>query len=167
MAGEWFARPPFPDARPPSRSVPAPPPMLSLHPRLSASPAFACARLRYGPSGECDHEWFRPDADRAGGFDVRDAHMLVLDDECTAATVGEAVEVELVIEPGAGGGMVELAHVLAPGSFVHASDSLDLPIADREGPSGPRRMRLRLGDAPVRINARLTGGARLTVRLTA
>ena len=46
-------------------------------------------------------------------------------------------------------------------------NSLDLPIADREGPSGPRRMRLRLGGAPVRINARLTGGARLTVRLTA
>lgn len=141
--------------------------MLSLHPRLSASPAFACARLRYGRSAECDHEWFRPDADRAGGFDVRDAHMLVLEDECTAATVGEAVEVELVIEPGSGGGVAELAHVLAPGSHVHASDSLDLPVADSEGPSGPHRTRLRLGDAPLRINARLTGGARLTVRLSA
>lgn len=141
--------------------------MPSLHHRISASPAFACARLRYGPSAECDHEWFRPDADRAGGFDVRDAHMLVLEDECTAATVGEAVEVELVIEPGADGGAVELVHELAPGSFVHASDSLDLPVADAEGPSGPRRTRLELGDAPMRINARLTGGARLAVRLSA
>jgi len=141
--------------------------MLSLHHRISASPAFACARLRYGPSAECDHEWFRPDADRAGGFDVRDAHMLVLADECTAATVGEPVELELVIEPGSDRGAVELVHELAPGSFVHASDSLDLPVSDAEGPSGPRRTRVELGDSPMRINARLTGGARLTVRLSA
>jgi hypothetical protein len=40
-------------------------------------------------------------------------------------------------------------------------------VSDAEGPSGPRRTRVELGDSPMRINARLTGGARLTVRLSA
>ena len=60
-------------------------------------PTFASATLRHGRALRAEHEWFHADANRAGGIDLPDAHMLVLADECIAARDYEALE-RLVLE---------------------------------------------------------------------
>jgi hypothetical protein len=131
-----------------------------------SNPTFASAVLRHGRAGRAEHEWFRPDADRAGGIDLPDAHMLVLEDECVAGSVGEPITVSLVVAPGSEAGAVEIAHDLAGASELHVTDARMVPVADRES-GEPGRIRIPLGNEPVSISARLATGARLRVRLVA
>ena len=138
----------------------------SLSTAPSPSPSFASAILRHGRAFRAEHEWYRPDASRAGGIDLPDAHMVVLDDECVAASCGEAIAVSLVVAPGTDGGAVEIVHSLGEGSELHVTDARTVPVADRE--HGERGcIRIPLGGEPLAITARLAGGGSLRVRLVA
>ncbi len=132
----------------------------------TAHPTFASATLRHGRNLRAEHEWFRADADRAGGIDLADAHMLVLADECVAATDGAPIEVSLVVAPGGGAGAVEITHALERGSEVRVTDARMVPVADLE-PGTNGRIRIPVGHEPVSISARLSAGASVRVRLSA
>ena len=132
----------------------------------TAHPTFASATLRHGRNLRAEHEWFRADADRAGGIDLADAHMLVLADECVAATDGAPIEVSLVVAPGTGTGSVEITHALEDGSEVRVTDARMVPVADLE-PGMNGRIRIPVGHEPVSISARLSAGGSVRVRLSA
>jgi hypothetical protein len=129
-------------------------------------PTFASATLRHGRALRAEHEWFRADANRAGGIDLPDAHMLVLADECIAATDGHPIEVSLVVAPGTGTGTVEITHALENGSEIHVTDARMVPVADLE-PGTNGRIRIPVGRDPVSISARLSAGGSVRVRLSA
>lgn len=129
-------------------------------------PTFASATLRHGRALRAEYEWFRADANRAGGIDLPDAHMLVLADECIAATDGHPIEVSLVVAPGTGTGTVEITHALEDGSEIHVTDARMVPVADLE-PHTNGRIRIPLANEPVSISARLSAGGSVRVRLSA
>lgn len=115
--------------------------------------------------GRAEHEWLQPERSPASRYECRSARMTVGPDRCLAASDGEAIDVEFVVESGSGPAVLDLLHRLPEGSWILVTGPEGADLTPAIAEDRDQRTRIMLPDGVVRVSARLADGARLSARL--
>lgn len=127
------------------------------------APAAVChAQVR---QGRAEHEWLSPERSDGLRYECRTARMTVAHDRASAASDGEAIELDLVVARAQECATLDILCRLPADSWILVTDAEGLPLMPPPAEDREHRARIALPEGAVRISARLGDGARLSVRV--